>query len=158
MDRFEYLASLPRKRAAASVLFFDESDRILLVEPTYKNHWELPGGVIEADESPRAGAIREIAEELALTISPGRLLAVDWVPPIPQRTEGLIFVYDGGTLSPAQRDSIRLPAEELRSWAWCDDEEAATRLTDLLARRAIAARQARAAGFTTYLEDGFAPA
>ena len=51
----DYTATLPRKRMAAAVLFFDAADRLLLVEPTYKPTWELPGGTVEADESPRAG-------------------------------------------------------------------------------------------------------
>jgi ADP-ribose pyrophosphatase YjhB (NUDIX family) len=37
---------------AAGALLFDEDGRILLVEPTYKPYWEIPGGVVEADESP----------------------------------------------------------------------------------------------------------
>lgn len=35
----------------------------------------------EADESPYDAAVRELKEELGLTCAPGRLLAVDWVPP-----------------------------------------------------------------------------
>ena len=49
----DYTAGLPTKRMAAAVLFFDDTDRLLLVEPAYtKTHWELPGGCVEADESP----------------------------------------------------------------------------------------------------------
>jgi 8-oxo-dGTP diphosphatase len=41
----DYTASLPTKRMAAAVLFFDDTDRLLLVEPAYtKTYWELPGG------------------------------------------------------------------------------------------------------------------
>ena len=36
---------------------------------------------MEADESPYDAAVRELKEELGLTCAPGRLLAVDWVPP-----------------------------------------------------------------------------
>jgi 8-oxo-dGTP pyrophosphatase MutT (NUDIX family) len=49
-------------------------------EPVYKTDWEIPGGAVEADESPRTTAIREIEEELGLVVAPGRLLVVDWVP------------------------------------------------------------------------------
>lgn len=35
---------------AAGVLLFDERDRFLLVDPTYKPGWEFPGGVVEAGE------------------------------------------------------------------------------------------------------------
>ena len=49
----EYTSSLPGKRMGAGVLFTDETGRLLLVEPTYKPTWEIPGGAMEADESPR---------------------------------------------------------------------------------------------------------
>ncbi|MGY2115992.1 NUDIX domain-containing protein [Nocardia gipuzkoensis] len=66
-ERAEVIAGLPRKRMGAGALFVDELDRVLLVEPTYTNYWELPGGVVEADESPYAAVVREIGEELSLT-------------------------------------------------------------------------------------------
>jgi ADP-ribose pyrophosphatase YjhB (NUDIX family) len=44
----EWTATLPRKRMGAALLFRDPDDRVLLVEPTHKPYWELPGGVVEA--------------------------------------------------------------------------------------------------------------
>lgn len=64
----------------AAVLFTDPAGRVLLVEPTYKDYWEVPGGAVDADESPYDAAMRELKEELGLSVSPGRLLVVDWVP------------------------------------------------------------------------------
>jgi hypothetical protein len=37
-------ATLPRKRMGAALLFRDSDDQILLVEPTYQDRWEVPGG------------------------------------------------------------------------------------------------------------------
>ena len=51
---------------AAGVLYVDDQDRVLIVEPTYHDHWNLPGGVVQANESPYAAARREIGEELGL--------------------------------------------------------------------------------------------
>ncbi|MGW2748072.1 NUDIX domain-containing protein [Streptomyces sp. NPDC001450] len=95
----DYDRALPRKRVAAGVLFFDDQDRVLLVDPVYKDPGEIPCGAVEADESPRASAHREIKEELGLDLPPGRLLAVDWTPSRPDRSEGLVFIYDGGHLT-----------------------------------------------------------
>ena len=50
--------------SAAGALFVDERGRVMLVEPTYKPMWEIPGGVIESGETPSAACAREIDEEL----------------------------------------------------------------------------------------------
>jgi 8-oxo-dGTP pyrophosphatase MutT (NUDIX family) len=151
----DFTATLPRKRMGAAALLTDVPGRVLLVEPTYKDYWEIPGGSVEADESPYTAVVRELKEELALPVRPGRLLALDWVPPRPHRTEGLMMVFDGGILTPEQTTQIRLPAEELRSWAWCTEQEAGERLSELLTRRITAAARARADGTVVYLENGF---
>jgi 8-oxo-dGTP diphosphatase len=150
----DYIAALPRKRMGAGALLTDGEGRALIVEPGYKDYWEIPGGVVEADESPHAAATREINEELGLQLSLGGVLVIDWVPPRPDRTEGLMMVFDGGTLTAEQTGQIRLQTDELRSWAWCTEKEAAQRLSDLLARRLGAALQAHKKGTTTYLENG----
>jgi 8-oxo-dGTP diphosphatase len=151
----DFTATLPRKRMGAGVLLSDERGRVLLVEPTYKDHWEIPGGAVEADESPYTAVVRELKEELGLPVQPGRLLVTDWVPPRPGRTEGLMMVFDGGILGAEQAAQIRLPAEELRGWAWCTEQEAGQRLSGLLARRIVAAIRARAENTAVYLENGF---
>jgi ADP-ribose pyrophosphatase YjhB (NUDIX family) len=111
----QYVASLARKRMAATAFFRDDQGRVLLVNPVYKETWDLPGGAVEAEESPHAACRREVAEELGLDRPPGRVLAVDWVPSRPERPEGLIVVYDGGVLSDAEIKEIVLAAAP----AWC---------------------------------------
>jgi 8-oxo-dGTP pyrophosphatase MutT (NUDIX family) len=150
----DYTATLPRKRMGAAVLFRDPASRVLLVEPTYKDYWEIPGGCVDADESPYDAAVRELKEEQGISVVPGRLLVVDWVPPRPGRTEGVMFVYDGGVLDPARQTEVQLPTEELRSWAWSTPDEADSRLSELLARRVRAARRALDECVTIYLENG----
>jgi 8-oxo-dGTP pyrophosphatase MutT (NUDIX family) len=74
----EYVARLPRKRMAAGVLFRDLIGRVLLVEPSDKPNFEIPGGAVEDDEPPWGAAGREVAEELGwdrpVGTSPGRRL------------------------------------------------------------------------------------
>lgn len=140
------------KRNAAAVLVTDPGGRVLVVDPTYKDGWELPGGVVEPDESPGAGARREIAEELGLTIVPGRLLALDYVSVAADRTEGLIVVFDGGAL--ADLSGVVLPPDELRDVRFVDLAELGDHLPALQARRARAAVDARTRGVAAYLEDG----
>ncbi|MDF3141821.1 MULTISPECIES: NUDIX hydrolase [unclassified Streptomyces] len=150
----DYDRALPRKRVAAGVLFVDDHDRVMLVDPVYKTPWEIPGGAVEADESPRAGAHREIKEELGLDLPPGRLLVVDWTPPRPDRSEGLVFIYDGGHLTAEQLATIQLQPEELRAYEFVPLHQIADRLIPLLASRIQHSAQARAHHTTLYLENG----
>ena len=89
----QYVAPLARKRMAATAFFRDAHGRVLLVNPVYKQTWDLPGGAAEAEESPHAACRREVAEELGLDRALGRVLAVDWVPSRPERPEDLYQCY-----------------------------------------------------------------
>ncbi|WP_035792611.1 NUDIX hydrolase [Kitasatospora mediocidica] len=141
---------------AAAVLFFDEQDRVLLVDPVYKPAWEFPGGVVEQGEAPTGAAVREIEEELGLHLDPGllRLLAVDWEPRIGQRRGGMRLVYDGGRLTAAQRAGLRLPPDELRAWRFVTLAQARELLTEGRFRRLVGALEARVLGEPRYLEAG----
>lgn len=142
----------PVKRVVATMLLTDPAGRVLIVEPTYKPGWELPGGAVEDGESPRVAARREVAEELGIDRAPMRLLAVDYVPASTERTEGLVSVFDGGVLPLSL--AIRLPADELRGYAYVEPGGLVGYLPPLLVRRAVAAVAARASGSSCYLEDG----
>jgi 8-oxo-dGTP diphosphatase len=150
----QYVASLARKRMAASAFFRDDQGRVLLVDPTYKEPWDLPGGAVEAEESPYAACRREVAEELGLDQAPGRVLAVDWVPSRPERPEGLIVVYDGGVLSAADADSIVLADGELAGFGFVAEPEVPELVTPLLARRIPSCLAAVTTGTVLSLENG----
>ncbi|MFJ8964496.1 NUDIX domain-containing protein [Lentzea sp. NPDC102401] len=139
-----------RAISAAGALFFDDAGRLLLVEPTYKPHWEIPGGVIEHGETPSEACRREVAEELGLVREPGRLLVVDWAPQGDQ--DRVLFVFEGGLLT--ADDHIRLQAEELGQYEFVTPDEAGRRLIPRLARRVAEALRARESGETRYLEHG----
>ena len=76
-EQSAHLARLPAKRMGSGALIRDPAGRVLLVEPTYKATWEIPGGNVERDEAPRAACARELREELGLEIVLGRLLVVE---------------------------------------------------------------------------------
>ncbi len=63
---------LPRKRAIAQMLVRDNDGRVLLCRLTYKNDFDLPGGVVEVGESPQVAVAREVEEELGFDIEGGR--------------------------------------------------------------------------------------
>jgi 8-oxo-dGTP pyrophosphatase MutT (NUDIX family) len=149
-----YIASLVRVRAAAGVLFFDEHGRVLLVHPTYKDEWEIPGGALELDESPLVACEREVKEELGFAPRIGGVLCVDWVPPAPPWDGGLMFLFDGGTLTTDQIAGIRLRPEELDHYEFVAPDALGEMLVPRLAHRVTACLQARDTGGGIYLEDG----
>ena len=52
------LTTLPTVPVSCGALLFDERDRLLILDPSYKSGWTIPGGVMEADgESPWDGAV-----------------------------------------------------------------------------------------------------
>ena len=67
-----------RKKVSVGGIAFDEKGRILLVNPSYKARWDLPGGILEAGEDPVTGLRREIREELGVDCRVGELRAVDY--------------------------------------------------------------------------------
>lgn len=130
-----FYANLPKKRMGAGALFLDEAGRLLLVNPTYKPQWEIPGGIVELNESPRQCCEREIQEELSLQRTVTRLLSVSYIAPGAQRSEGLMFIFWGGVLTAAEIAQIRLPAQELSEYCLVTLDAALTLLTPSLGER-----------------------
>jgi ADP-ribose pyrophosphatase YjhB (NUDIX family) len=150
----QYVARLPCKRMAAGVLFRDGEDRVLLVEPSYKPDWEIPGGAVEADESPWQAAARELAEELSWDRRVGRLLVVDHVLTYDSRPEGVVFVFDGGVVDETEVAAL-VPADgEILSAGLHTLEQARAKVRPLLAGRLAAAVEAAHEGVTALCEHG----
>jgi 8-oxo-dGTP pyrophosphatase MutT (NUDIX family) len=140
---------------ASGVLLFDESDRVLLVDPTYKAGWEFPGGVVEPGEAPARAGMREVAEETGIRLDDvPRLLVVDWELPTPPGYGGLRLLFDGGRLAGPAARSVLLPGPELRDWRFVTEEEAAVLLPPVRYARLRWALRARERGAAVYLEAG----
>ncbi|WP_405447004.1 NUDIX hydrolase [Streptomyces achromogenes] len=147
-------AKQARKRVAADVLLRDPYGRVLLVNPTYKPGWDLPGGMAEANEPPEDTARRELMEELGLRVTLLGLLVVDWVAPHGPWDDQLAFIFDGGTLDEDQADRLWPRDDELSEAAFVTAAEAACRLRDRTRRRFEQALKALDAGRALYLRDG----
>jgi 8-oxo-dGTP diphosphatase len=140
-----------RTYVAAGVVFFDDENRVLLVQPTYKDYGDIPGGYVEAGEAPAQAAAYEVREELGIEIAVGPLLVADWAPH-PDEGDKLLLIFDGGTLTTEQLTAINLQADELVSYVFHDPAETATLLIPRLGGRVRAAFDAHHTGPTAYLE------
>ncbi len=115
-----FFASVPRKIIAAAVICRDPDGRLLVVHDSFRRHWTIPGGVVDADEDPRAGAVREAYEEAGLRVEGGPLLGV-FAQPWPDR---LLLVYGAEPIGPIPQDLAPVHAHEIDAVRWLPLDEA----------------------------------
>ena len=151
-------SALPLKRVIAQGVLRNERGEVLLCELAYKHEWDLPGGVVDPNESPADCVAREVQEELGITARPRGLLAVDWMPPWLGWRDAVLLVFDLGT-SPSQLvERAVLEHREILALHWADESVWAQKVApynDRLLRSigSIALDDPRALG-ALYLEDG----
>ncbi len=153
---------LPAIPASSGALIFDDDRRLLILKPTYKKGWTIPGGVMEADgETPWEACQREVREETGLRVEQARLACVDFRRPRParpgqpERPGGMRFLFDCGTVGAAGLGSLRLQEEEIAESRLLPLPEALPLLSKPVRRRVRATTRALGRGTTVvYLEDG----
>jgi 8-oxo-dGTP pyrophosphatase MutT (NUDIX family) len=134
---------LPRKRAISQMLIRaagpGDLERVLLCQLTYKNDWDLPGGVVEVGESPQLAVSREVEEELGLRIEAGPLVLTDWLPPWGGWDDAVCLVFDGGVHDESILEAVVRQQREIRAARFCTIEEVHELCADFTARRLVAA-------------------
>ena len=147
--------ALPAIPVSAGALIFDRERRLLILKPTYKTGWTIPGGVMEADgETPWEACRREVREECGLEVSRARLACMDFRRPRPGRAGGVRFLFDCGTLGRKRLNAIVLQPEEIAQYRLAELAEALPLLRGPIRRRVRAACAGRG---LVYLEDGRRP-
>jgi 8-oxo-dGTP diphosphatase len=149
---------LPAVPASASALIFDERGQLLILRPTYKSGWTIPGGVMENDgETPWQACRREVREECGLEVTAARLACVDFHPPRPGHPGGIRFLFDCGQLDAGALRAVTLQSEEIAEYRLVPVADALLLLRKPIRRRVRAAVRrdgsARRGG-AVYLEDG----
>jgi 8-oxo-dGTP pyrophosphatase MutT (NUDIX family) len=136
------------------MLVRDTEGRVLLCNLTYKQDWDLPGGVVEVNEAPHVAVAREVEEELALTIPAGRLVLTDWLPPWSGWDDAVCLVFDGGEHDASVAERIVPQAREIRGARFCTIAEVHNLCADFTARRIDSALAAVESGDANYTESG----
>ena len=144
---------IPRIPASAGALIWDRKGRLLILKPTYKGGWTIPGGIIEADgETPWEACRRETREECGLEVRHGRLVCVDFLRPRPGRPGGMRFLFSCGSFRDSALSGIVLQEEEISAYRLAKVDRALRRLSGPVRRRVAAA--VNKSGKLRYLEDG----
>lgn len=145
---------VPEIPISAGALLLDEQGRLLILKPTYKSGWTIPGGIMEGNgESPWDACRREVAEETGLQVSEGRLVVVDTRPAKPGKKLGVRFLFHCGTVSAAEAQAVRVQELEVSEFRFAEPAEAIELLRGPISRR-VAAGLAVAPGGCAYLEGG----
>lgn len=148
----ELVGQVPRIPGSAGALIFDASGRLLILKPTYKKRWTIPGGQIESDgESPWEACVRETREECALELDHGVLACVDFLRPTERRLGGIRFLFHCGSFDDERLAAIRLQEGEIQEHRLLEPSQASALLSGPIRRRVSAALGAKRC---VYLEDG----
>lgn len=154
MAEVAHYQTLARKRGATGALFIEDG-KLLIVKPTYKQHWSIPGGVIDALESPREGCLRECREELGIEVELSHMAVIDWMAePVAGAHDSFQMIFIGTPLTAVQKASIALPANELAEWAFMPIAEALAMLSPNLTKRVNLALEHAHLGAAVYCENG----
>ncbi|MFI1530740.1 NUDIX domain-containing protein [Streptomyces griseus] len=111
-----------RSSVSAGAVIRDEQGRVLIVDPVYKPHWNLPGGHAEENEDPRETCRREVLEELNLALDIGPLLVHATIP-LPEGPQHDYYIFDGGVVPAGRLKDIRLQEDELRAFRFADPSD-----------------------------------
>jgi 8-oxo-dGTP diphosphatase len=154
MDNQEYIESLPKKRIAAGALIRNEARELLIVKPCYRDPWLIPGGVVELDESPKEGCLREVKEEISLDITVSKLLSFHYFSSAFDLIEGMVFLFDGGVLDEKRIGQIRLQETELERFRFVGVEQAIPLLEQNLATQIRHSLLSSNGENAVYMENG----
>ncbi len=143
------MKNLPKKRWWAGAIFLNTQWNILLLEPTYKDNWEIPGGIIEENESPREACQREVQEELWLDISVWSLLCLEYQR---ETDDSYMFVFDGWILSDRDIEHIQLQESEIKNYHFFSLSELKEKVLPKMYTRIQNALEAKMSEKTIYYE------
>lgn len=148
-ETIDWLVTLEKRMSSAAIALYSADGRVLVVKAHYKKYWSFPGGVIDAGETPRNAAIREVREEVGIDIDADRLsfkIAVDRLSSIAQTYQ---FIFDEEVGS-ALFEHIQLDRDEIEDFALVTREQIMSR-----DRYYSQTTIKWAEGYTGYLEQQF---
>ncbi|MFB7188659.1 NUDIX hydrolase [Streptomyces sp. NPDC056230] len=128
MSQSQGATSTPQHSVSVAGVVVREDGRLLAIRRADNGTWELPGGVLELDETPEAGVVREVLEETGIHVEVDELTGV-----YKNTTRGIVALVfrckpSGGT----ERTSAESTAVE-----WLTQEQISERMSEVYAIRLL---------------------
>lgn len=118
----------PRHSVSVAAAVVDDAGRLLVIQRRDNGRWELPGGVLELDETPLAGVCREVEEETGFRVRPERLTGI-----YKNMTLGVVaLVFRASVVGGMARTS-----DESTSVDWWTEEQITTRMDEAYSARLL---------------------
>ncbi len=119
----EYLKTLSRRVTGVGVIMRNSLGEVLLEEPSYRDHWIIPGGMVDTEESPRVTGEREIQEETGIKVNLNKVISVMYLNSTADRPESLHFYFDGGVLTNDQISKLKVDNDEIVDFKFIKTKE-----------------------------------
>lgn len=96
-----------------------DDGRVLLVKAAYRWRWGMPGGLMDAGESPEEAVIREIKEETGLDV----VVDPDPIVLVETTMQRVNFIYRARPAPGADPDALHAQASEILELGWFHPDE-----------------------------------
>ncbi len=109
----------PKYTCGSQARVVREDGRVLLVKAAYRWSWGMPGGLMDAGESPEDAAVRETREETGLDIE----LVGEPVVVVEIAMQRVNFIYQAVPAPGADPDDVTPQASEILELGWFAHDE-----------------------------------
>jgi ADP-ribose pyrophosphatase YjhB (NUDIX family) len=104
-----------------TVCRIEHDGNVLLVQPTYRKAWGMPGGLVGRGEDPRDGVRREVREEVGVDVT----LVGEPIVVVDSEHRLVDFLFRGELADGVDPGDVRAASSEIDEVAWTPIERAA---------------------------------
>ncbi len=120
-DHAQWLESLHKRISSGAVLLENAAGELLIIKNNYKEHWSLPGGVVDPGETPKQAAIREVIEEVGITLASDQVEFVSVIDRVGDNAQTYQFIFRSTV--PVDESKIVLQMDEIDEHAFVTREQ-----------------------------------
>lgn len=118
-----FLSGLDRRMASSQAWLETPDGRLLIVKSDYKRHWSVPGGIIDAGETPLQAVKREVLEEVGIDLAYENYTMMLAASRHSSRGLSYQFIFKA-SLPPDYADVMHLQTSEIEEAAFVTKAEA----------------------------------